>query len=125
MRIHNEYGVPLEDIKVATPGNPTFASPGMKNEYGFPRKMDIYYPTKDFINGATDNFVETKSGVAKWTDQVATEASADAMNLRNMNADVAGIRYAGQGLRVLGGVAVGYDAVSSGMTAYGQYMGGD
>lgn len=111
----------------------TAVSPGMINENGFSRILDIGYQTRSFLYGASNNYVEVKTGVAEFRGTKggtpAVEARADAANLAELNGRVAGIRTIGQGLRI-GGVALGaagaaYDIYSTGSTIAGQLSAGN
>ncbi|MGQ0682915.1 hypothetical protein [Bradyrhizobium sp.] len=93
-------------------------SPGMTNAAGKPRNLDIGYQTRSFLYGATNNYVEVKTGYVDFKGNkggtAAVQAKADVANLAKLNSQVSGIRKFGQGLRIggvgLGVAGFGYDA---------------
>ena len=111
----------------------TNVSPGMLNEKGTPRYLDIRYQTRTFLYGAANNYVEVKTGLVKFNGKKggtpAVQARADAPNLKRLNAEVAGIRGIGQAMRV-GGASLGvagaaYDIYSTGSTVSEQLTAGN
>jgi hypothetical protein len=104
-------------------------SPRMQNLVGNARNLDAAYQTRSFLYGATDNYVEVKTGVTDFRRRAFAQASADAANLAALNSDVAGIRMLGQGMRLggaaLGVVGFGYDIYNTGNKIYGQVSAGN
>ena len=123
-RIQDAYGSSING-DVATNGGAL----RMSNLNGNGRILDVLYQSRNFWTGATNNFIEVKTGLTDLTGTTGgtagVQAPADAANLSNFNAKVAGIRYLGQGLRIFGAAGAAYDLYSTGATLQSQFAAGD
>ncbi|MGJ0455036.1 MAG: hypothetical protein ACR65T_17675 [Methylocystis sp.] len=96
---------------------------------GNARTLDLTLQTRSFWSGATQHFIEVKTGVHDLNGvrggSTGVQAPADAANLSSMNKATAGYRAAGQLLRGAGALGAVVDIVMTGAQIQQQLSAGD